>query len=326
MKRTPAKILFYSHLISHLIQRSVRRSCLTFIVSNLLLLFGPTSLSAQQVPQLVLADSRGPMADDTLIIGRDLRVGLAGGRADHRYRFRLQDETGAIVAEDFGKTNAVGSIDAFELWDKTGLQGCWPSKPKSPHQYGSLSEVSAALDGSVFKLTVFDLQAKSTVTSSPISLRETQEAIYYWSDAAGNAKCIFEQRERIYLSVFKGDLETWDTESRVFMFEKPVKKEDWEVGMSFVDVRKRVGCDPNQETCDYPLGSIEKLPQTSTVEIEGIAPLEGAFLAIIRPAEGWKDTLRHACDRVTESVMYIHSMPVDLNDNEDGWGCPPCPP
>lgn len=109
----------------------------------------------------------------------------------------------------------------------------------------------------------------------------------------------------------------------------PEHKDDWDVGLEFFDVRVKPSCHPDLDTCYYPNGTLsETVPLTVTTQVEGIAPVQGRYLAVIRDAEnGLTDPLRYQCDRATESLMVLGQVAwtVDLADNEDGWGCPPCP-
>ncbi len=294
----------------------------------LLCCLSATGAGAQQRPQLILEDSRGPMDGNTLVIGRDLRVGLAAALPEHQYRFVVFDEAGGEVAGVMATTDSAGSVEPVEVWDRSGVDGCRKKgKLQIDFPFANVADASDALDGRVFMLAIIEPTTQGVVLSTPIPLQEPSGAVYYWSDARGDAKCLFDSNDSVYLSVFKGDLETWQGESRVFMFNVPVNQDDWQNGMPFEEVRLQPNCQGGNDVCGYPEGTIEPLPQQSTVKIQGVTPQEGGFLAIIRPAEGgWEDTIRHDCDRVTESVMYVHSQPVDLNDSDDGWGCPPCPP
>lgn len=307
-------------------------TCLAFLI-----LWSPGEAgvaAAQPAPQgapadleVVLHDSRGPMHGTTLVVGRDLRVGLSGARPEHLYRFIVLDEAGGRVAERVARTDAAGVLEPVEVWDRTGIVGC-NSPPKSWHEYpfANYAQATAALGGRTFELVVVDPQIRPPVVSLPLGIQEPEEAIYYWSDDKGNTKCLFETAEPVYLTVFHGHLEAWDANSRVFMLEAPPSKDLWQDGMSFKEVRLQPDCQGGIDVCAYPQGTIEPIPQQSTIELQGILPDEGGFLAIIRRPDGLLETQRYACDRATESVMYIKNQPVDLNDSDDGWGCPPCPP
>lgn len=277
-------------------------------------------------PTLVLEDSRGPMEGTTLIIGRDLKVGLSHAVPGRRYQFIVYDEGGDGIAYAMASADKAGTIDPIEVWNRTGVDGCnKPVKHPSDIHFNNVAQAGAALNGRTFQLAVVDPQTHRTIRSTPIRLEETSDAVYYWSDAKGKAKCFFYAGEPVYLSVFNGDTEMWSENSRVFMFSAPVDKDGWEVGATFEDVRLQPNCD-DEEACVLPEGTVEPLPQLSTVPLKGVLPKEGGFLAIIRPADGSKEQVRLECDRVTESIMYVHSQPVDVDDSDDGWGCPACPP
>lgn len=279
-------------------------------------------------PTLVLADSRGPMDGNTLVIGRDLRVGLTDGMPKQRYQFIVYDEGGDAIAHAIASTNGVGTIEPVEVWNRTGVDGCnKPTLNPGDLNFVNVAQASAALHGRTFKLAVVEPQTHQTILSIPIRLEEPSEATYYWSDAKGRAKCFFFADEPVYLSVFKGETEMWDEDSRVFMLAAPLDKGAWQEGAAFEEVRLQPDCDGGNESCTYSEGTIEPLPQLSTVKLQGVTPKEGGFLAIIRPATyGSKEQVRLECDRITESIMYVHSQPVDVDDSDDGWGCPACPP
>lgn len=300
------------------------------VTLTLIILCWPAVSSAQGLPQLVLEDSRGNLLTREATIGLSLLVGLEDGIANHSYEVQLLDGTGSLVASVTAMTDTAGSFAPQELWHSVGIYSCGPGggdavfQVPDAYQFPNLEEASVALDGQYFSLVATDTEIDVEVVDQAFWLASPNEAEYYWSDALGNFKCFFETDEDLYLSVFKGETESWQYNSRVYMFEKPAAG-DWVVGMSFVDARSKSMCDPDIENCDLTEGTETYLPSTKTVLVDGDLPDSGEFLAIIRPVNGWDELNRHGCDRVTENSMFIGQEPDLLEDN-DGWGCPPCPP
>lgn len=285
-----------------------------------------------QAQTLIVNDSRGSMTADTLTVGFDLWAGIQGGLPNTDYRLILEDEVGAQVAALDITTDGQGDAPLVQLWNRSGVWGCeqelGPPWTPGDYAYGSIGEASQDLDGRIFDLKLYTVNPSNLVVGKVIPLEAPRQAIYYWSDRGGDAKCVFESDERIYLSVYKGYLEDF-TDSRVFMVHAPVNKIDWSVWMEFVDVRVKPDCNNLFEVCGYPTGTLsETVPSTVTAELEGMAPFQGKFLALIRDANGSTEKTRLLCDRSVESVLVRGQADwdIELADNEDGWGCPPCPP
>ena len=326
-----------------------------FKVFALLLLLFPTLLTAQtDTPQLELQDSRGNVLTDELTIGRSLYVSGELAEPGATYRFTLATPSGETVDQRKTTAGPNGLIEKNSLFYKSniGTVGCLPqgngtvvgtpSDVLGP--FDSLSEAVAELDGLTLwfsaELRVEDPTGGpdfwAPILAQPISMKAPLEAIYYWSSASGEAKCFASVGEALYLSVYKGYLEEFDF-SRVFMIKKPGDKAAWnswdgnpETAPEFHEMRNREGCFLSKdESCLFENGSFETLPNTATIQVQGLLPPHGQYLAVVRPASANGETAhygwtRNACDRSTESTLYIDELP-QLTEAQEGWGCPPCP-
>ena len=320
----------------------------TFAILALLLY--PTTLMAQAVPaaeKIELEDSRGNALTDELTVGRGLGITVEQATPGASYRFELITANGEVVDEIEVQAGPEGLVPKARLFPRSNIQGDgWTDPVGSPGEilgpYSNLSEASAELDGLTLWLSA-EVKLEdpagpgswSTILFDPITMREPQEATYYWSTSRGDEDCFAHTGEPVYLSVYNAHLEDFEY-SQVFMIEVPEDKEAWQDwngdevdAPEFILVRHREGCQLGpDEDCFYDNGSFEHLPKTVTIAMAGLLPASGEFLAVVRPSdsEGNSNEGRRLfpCDRATEGALFIKEKPIDKTDAHEGWGCPPC--
>ncbi|MEM1178593.1 MAG: hypothetical protein AAGM22_09625 [Acidobacteriota bacterium] len=302
-------------------------------------LLGPGAASAQNAITISLEDSRGNALTDELTVGRSLYVTVDGGVPGTDYRLSLINGNNVVADEATATAPAAGTEFTERLFFKSNIWtvGCQPGGPALPGGPGdvfgpfpNLEDASAALDGMTLWLELEEWVGSLTgggswqlVSTQSITMKDPEEAIYYWSDQYGYEKCMFLKDEDIYLSVYKGNLEDF-SDSRVFMLKPPGEHKDWIVDFDFPEVRGVIGCTiTSTDGCTYDNGSDEDLPNTVTIPMVGKLPESGNFIALIRGSD-LQGSVRYACDRATEGQVWIEDQP-DLGESAEGWGCPPCP-
>ncbi|MEM6794339.1 MAG: hypothetical protein AAF725_10170, partial [Acidobacteriota bacterium] len=213
----------------------------------------------------------------------------------------------------------------------TGSPGSPPYGP-----FDNLQDASLVIDGLVLFLTVEEQivdPGTGSITwgwvfSSSFELAEPATSEYFFSDALGAEQCQFGNSEQVYLSVYNGNLDSF-LQSRVYLLTPP-DQDNWgpDIQTDFDDVRTLDGCVPDLlNDCKVGEdGTPTDIPMITTVPLPGDLPFHGQFVALIRDKQGFKQSIRYSCDRVTDGLLKIGDGGPQQQQSNEGWGCPPCPP
>lgn len=158
-------------------------------------------------PTLTFSNQEGPI--ETVEIGDDFFVSAGGLTAGQTVSFILYDDFGNRITLQSATADSQGQIEPVSMWPWTGVVGCDVGSNPNPNAYRFIDfdQAESILQNRVFSVALLG-ENETILASKALPLVVTRDPRYFYSDAAGCPRLIFDRNlgESIYLTVQNVDL------------------------------------------------------------------------------------------------------------------------